>query len=124
MNELDFLRIHSPSGNGDGGATKQEIDTCTLTRKFKSVVKKTRIVAESVGSEEDGKSQSKNGADEQDNMSVCCICMREFNDGDNVRLLPCMHQFHKQEIDKWLSSSAKCPICKTPIADANKITYE
>jgi hypothetical protein len=45
----------------------------------------------------------------------CCICMCEFEPGDELRSLPCMHMFHKAEIDKWLATNKKCPICQTAI---------
>jgi len=47
----------------------------------------------------------------QENNS-CCICLCEFEDGDEVRSLPCFHMFHKEEIDRWLAQNNKCPICK------------
>jgi len=43
----------------------------------------------------------------------CTICMEDFKCGDQQRTLPCFHQFHQHCIDKWLSRSGICPICKT-----------
>merc|ERR1712079_681175 len=51
---------------------------------------------------------------EQDN--VCRICLEPYNDGDELRILPCFHFYHKQCVDAWLTRmSSKCPICKTSI---------
>ena len=47
--------------------------------------------------------------------SSCSICMAEFDEGEDVRLLPCIHQFHCVCIDKWLATDVRCPMCKTPI---------
>lgn len=46
----------------------------------------------------------------------CAICLCDFVDGDRVRVLPCGHIFHRQEIDDWLLRIKKlCPICKRDI---------
>ncbi|PWN52670.1 hypothetical protein IE53DRAFT_384855 [Violaceomyces palustris] len=46
----------------------------------------------------------------------CAICLCDFVDGDRVRVLPCGHIFHRQEIDDWLVRVKKlCPICKRDI---------
>lgn len=46
----------------------------------------------------------------------CAICLSDFVDGDRVRILPCGHIFHRQEIDDWLVRVKKlCPICKRDI---------
>ena len=52
------------------------------------------------------------GAENADKLE-CRICMTEFEDGDNLRLLQCMHHYHQQCIDKWFDSSSKCPLCNT-----------
>jgi hypothetical protein len=57
---------------------------------------------------------SGSGSGNEDNKS-CCICMSDFEDGDEVRSLPCFHYFHKDEIDKWLATNAICPVCRVPI---------
>ena len=45
----------------------------------------------------------------------CAICLGDFEDGEEVRLLPCMHEFCKGCIDPWIerqSLAAACPLCK------------
>ena len=47
--------------------------------------------------------------------SSCAICLGDFEDGEEVRLLPCMHEFCKDCIDPWIerqSLAAACPLCK------------
>merc|ERR1711865_320165 len=44
----------------------------------------------------------------------CVICLCEFENGDNLMVLPCQHEFHTECINPWLlKKSSKCPICKT-----------
>lgn len=46
----------------------------------------------------------------------CVICLEQYREGDAVRTLPCLHQFHKSCVDTWLSEQGRCPTCKMPIA--------
>ena len=41
--------------------------------------------------------------------------MIEFNIGDAVRYLPCMHTYHMDCIDDWLMRSFTCPSCMEPV---------
>jgi len=45
----------------------------------------------------------------------CCICCTEFQENEDLRILPCLHMFHEAELLKWLERSYACPICKTDI---------
>ncbi|KAG5538465.1 hypothetical protein RHGRI_019142 [Rhododendron griersonianum] len=42
----------------------------------------------------------------------CCICLCAYDDGNELRELPCRHHFHCSCIDKWLHINATCPLCK------------
>ncbi|KAH7686854.1 Anaphase-promoting complex (APC) subunit 11 protein [Dioscorea alata] len=42
----------------------------------------------------------------------CCICLSTYDDGVELRELPCRHHFHCACIDKWLYINATCPLCK------------
>ncbi|XP_024995394.1 E3 ubiquitin-protein ligase At1g12760 [Cynara cardunculus var. scolymus] len=42
----------------------------------------------------------------------CCICLSAYDDGVELRELPCCHHFHCSCIDKWLYINATCPLCK------------
>lgn len=43
----------------------------------------------------------------------CPICLNEFQDGDQIRVLPrCQHDFHVTCIDMWLAKNSSCPTCR------------
>lgn len=46
---------------------------------------------------------------------TCPICIVDFEEGDDLRLLPCegKHRFHQDCVDPWLLElSSSCPICR------------
>lgn len=43
---------------------------------------------------------------------TCSVCLEQVVDGEIVRTLPCVHQFHSACIDQWLRQQATCPVCK------------
>jgi len=47
----------------------------------------------------------------------CSVCLESFKHGDEIRILPCKHEFHVVCIDKWLTNSrSTCPNCRQPVA--------
>lgn len=48
----------------------------------------------------------------------CSVCLSEFEEDENLRLLPkCHHAFHLPCIDTWLRSHTNCPMCRAPIVN-------
>ncbi|KAE8676169.1 E3 ubiquitin-protein ligase SIS3 [Hibiscus syriacus] len=45
----------------------------------------------------------------------CPICLEEFHVGNEVRGLPCAHNFHVECIDQWLKLNVKCPRCRCSV---------
>jgi E3 ubiquitin-protein ligase SDIR1 len=43
---------------------------------------------------------------------TCSVCLEQVVDGEMVRTLPCLHQFHSACIDQWLRQQGTCPVCK------------
>ena len=49
--------------------------------------------------------------------SQCMICLSDFEEGENLRRLPCTHVFHQICIDEWLlHRSTSCCLCKVDVA--------
>lgn len=43
---------------------------------------------------------------------TCSVCLEQVNEGEIIRSLPCLHQFHANCIDPWLRQQGTCPVCK------------
>jgi E3 ubiquitin-protein ligase RNF13 len=37
----------------------------------------------------------------------CAICLEDYIEGDQLRTLPCKHEFHAKCVDAWLTSHKK-----------------
>lgn len=49
---------------------------------------------------------------------VCAICLDEYQEGEQLKILPCSHSYHCKCIDPWFSQAAQrsCPVCKQSVA--------
>lgn len=49
----------------------------------------------------------------------CPVCFLAYEEGEELRRLPCLHAFHTECIDRWLTSRRDtalcCPICHTKV---------
>ncbi|XP_058780953.1 E3 ubiquitin-protein ligase At1g12760-like [Vicia villosa] len=97
------------------GATSECIDALP-THKFK--LKKSKSIDENTPAVIEGGVVS--GGTEKERMisgedAVCCICIANYENNDELRELPCSHLFHKDCVDKWLKINALCPLCKREV---------
>lgn len=56
--------------------------------------------------------------------TICAVCQDELHFGEEVRRLPCGHEFHDPCILPWIggeqmSHNRSCPVCKQPVAPTN-----
>eukprot|EP01136_Pigoraptor_vietnamica_P002698 Opistho-1_new@31007 len=49
------------------------------------------------------------------NAESCAICLDEYTAGQELRILPCQHEFCVACIDPWLLEHWTCPLCKLNI---------
>ncbi|CAH8592358.1 unnamed protein product [Heterobilharzia americana] len=47
----------------------------------------------------------------REKLSECIICMCEYEEGEELRYLPCLHTYHRICIDDWLMRALTCPSC-------------
>ncbi|XP_066108769.1 LOW QUALITY PROTEIN: E3 ubiquitin-protein ligase ZNRF4 [Saccopteryx bilineata] len=60
---------------------------------------------------------------------LCAICLDEYEEGEQLKILPCSHTYHCKCIDPWFSQAAQrsCPVCKQSVAiteDSSDSTIE
>lgn len=79
------------------------------TRKFKA---KGKVVRESSCGASDSLSSS--------STSDCAICLEKYIDGEELRVIPCAHRFHKKCVDPWLLQHHTCPHCRHNIIEQKK----
>jgi hypothetical protein len=103
-----------------------------------------RSLVESLPTRAFKKGSAPKGSDDTEdrNFVECSVCMCDYEDGEELRTLPCLHYFHTGTgcaaalrtgggvgvsthapcvcmtagcIDKWLSAHKSCPLCKTQL---------
>jgi hypothetical protein len=57
--------------------------------------------------------EKQNGEPDEEYMlrTQCQICLCDYDEGDQVRALPCMHAFHAACTESWLRVRLQCPNC-------------
>lgn len=97
----DLIRFEDNLLNVNRGASKEVIESNTLPYTFKKVMK-----------------------GDENETEKCTICLSDFEELERVRRLPCMHLFHIDCVDQWLSTNKRCPICRVDIeTKANQCDY-
>lgn len=68
--------------------------------------------------------ESTMSAQSEETNSKCVICLEKFKDGQDVRIVPCRHEFHKDCVDPWLLSNYTCPLCMLNIVEREGTTHK
>ncbi|XP_027726403.1 E3 ubiquitin-protein ligase RNF43 isoform X1 [Vombatus ursinus] len=50
---------------------------------------------------------------------ICAICLEEFTDGQELRIISCHHEFHRTCVDPWLYQHQTCPLCMFNIIEGD-----
>lgn len=95
----DYWRLMQQRHSINRGASQSIIERNTFPHKYKRI---------------------KLSTPDDDCTEKCTICLSEFEDNEDVRRLPCMHLFHVECVDQWLTTNKRCPICRVDIEDHMK----
>ncbi len=52
------------------------------------------------------------------NQGMCQVCQCDYEEGEEMKILPCKHHFHPECIDRWLQDHPTCCICKRNVVEA------
>ncbi|SPO40263.1 uncharacterized protein PSFLO_05745 [Pseudozyma flocculosa] len=94
---LELLGMMSAMQSKPTTVTQQEIDESGL-RKLRSA---------------DIAALLKDGKVKENTAERCLVCLEDWTDDDDCRLLACQHVFHASCVDRWMTSSSNtCPMCR------------
>jgi len=99
---------------GTSKPTAAHLSSRLPTRKYKKPQRSSRIISTDELKVEDGIN------DDEATSPKCRICLEHYEDGDEVKTLPCFHFFHSECIDKWFQLSDECCICKNSLIESLK----
>ncbi|VTJ65903.1 Hypothetical predicted protein [Marmota monax] len=53
---------------------------------------------------------------------MCAICLEEFSEGQELRVISCLHEFHRSCVDPWLHQHRTCPLCMFNIVEGDSFS--
>jgi len=51
-------------------------------------------------------------------LTECELCLEEYEVGDELLRLPCLHLFHKACVGQWVQKAGTCPMCQVDVCQA------
>jgi len=89
------------------------LQTCSRTRKRRTVKRMVRVIPEVIFSSD--KLEAKGIKLTNDS---CPICLADFKENTRIKLLPCDHGFHPECIEPWIRQhNDSCPMCRETVTD-------
>ncbi|CAG7877027.1 unnamed protein product [Brassica rapa] len=58
----------------------------------------------------------KDGDNQNGTNESCVICRLDYEDDDDLILLPCKHSYHSECINNWLKINKSCPVCSAEVS--------
>jgi E3 ubiquitin-protein ligase SDIR1 len=109
---LDNSNFNEESEGADHGLPQEYIDRCpVMVATQNQIDNMTQGVTKAC--EGEGEREGEGGHKDY----ACTVCLADYEPGDHIRTLPCMHNYHTECIDPWLRDRGDCPICKLRLDD-------
>ncbi|XP_018023766.1 uncharacterized protein LOC108679618 [Hyalella azteca] len=67
--------------------------------------------------DQENNSRHGSGTDKSGGADMCVVCLEEYRPLQELRVLPCRHEFHRSCVDPWLLQHRTCPLCNYNIVD-------
>lgn len=110
-----------PSVFGRNGLSQDIIDTLPL-KKYQNETGDTAEPSNTESTSNSNEASDSMDFSFNDDEDCCQICLVEYEVGDDIRCLPCNHEFHKSCVDPWLAQNASCPACRHSLSDLVSLT--
>mmetsp|Transcript_10932 Transcript_10932/g.21292 ORF Transcript_10932/g.21292 Transcript_10932/m.21292 type:complete len:994 (+) Transcript_10932:256-3237(+) len=125
MSSLFGITRRQGDGGGNGGSTvsssrrglaREVIDSLPLKRyeTHRAVTEEGDIVEDVSLRRENSREEVTSSLEDAD---CCPICLVEYEEGCEIRVLPCGHFFDRGCIETWLESHTNCPTCRQSISN-------
>lgn len=119
----DWLQFVDRMGSVNRGATDAEINRLPSERFDQQMLERVRMKRRQREGGPSGSRRSSGGGSAAgaskstaaDEVEKCAICLGEYEEGEEVKTLPCFHVFHTECVDRWLKVNKICPFCKQSI---------
>jgi hypothetical protein len=128
LNFLDFLYTNSVplyyGGGGDGYGEAGDSVASILARSLYDRRPVKQVITEEAQRDIIDKKFTADMVDELKINDACGIWQEEFEDGEDIKILPCNHAFKADAIIKWLrEEKAECPICRFSLQSKEVIDH-
>ena len=128
LNFLDFLYTNSVplyyGGGGDGYGEAGDSVASILARSLYDRRPVKQVITEEAQRDIIDKKFTATMVDELKINDACGIWQEEFEDGEDIKILPCNHAFKADAIIKWLrEEKAECPICRFSLQSKEVIDH-
>lgn len=116
-NGISFVPLRFGGGGGAGGGSGfhgfESSAASILARSLYDRCPVKRVISEEEHGQLVEKKFTSSMVEELKINGACGIWQIDFEEGDDIKILPCNHAFNAEAITKWLKEEkAECPICR------------
>ncbi|CAO2145216.1 unnamed protein product [Urochloa humidicola] len=106
-------RQHHHRHHNNQQEVEDEEDEVSISVEVSAATSRTHLVKAAAGASSPAAVVCRYRKEEEWKEPTCAVCLADFDDGEQVRVLPeCLHYFHAECIGTWLQGSSSCPMCR------------